>query len=188
MTAIETATQIPLGETFARGLEERGQSPKAQIVRGVVADLGDQGDVTLTIASGFNAVTLIPEATLASAADKLRGDRQNPEALTDFLDAYWKNFAANLVTSGRSLPLSDLQLTDCPYTSDDLSNFRDQPITEMGFYQPAVLADKAGLPILKAGLPNMSIYVDSQGEYMNTASGWMSVENALFTPYTNTTQ
>lgn len=186
----ETApeTQIGLGAALADGLEKRGAGPKAEIVRAVVADFGE--DIPLNIAAGSTVVTLTPEGTLAKAADKLRGDRENPEALSDFLDAHWKNFAANLVRSGRSLPLSALQLTDCPYTSQDLSNFRDQPITEMGFFLPEVLADKAGLPILRAGSPEMSIYVEDEGkiDYAHNTAGWMSVENALFTPYTNTTQ
>lgn len=183
---VERGTEIPLGETLADALKKAGAEAKAQIVRGVILDHGE--DLVLSIPSEGAPIVLTPETTLTRAADKLRGNRENPEALSDFLDSYWKNFAANLVRSGRSLPLSDLQVVTSPYTEQDLYNLRQQPDAEMGFFLPEILADKTGLPILKAGHPEMSIYVEDGGEYTHQSFGWMSVQSSLFTPHPNTTQ
>ncbi len=146
------------------------------------------GMVRVEIAEGMPTV-ITPERTLTLAAGNYRGNRESPEALCDLLDAYWKNFWANLVASGRSLSPSNLQLSFCPFTGEDLYNLRQQPVPDMGFFLPRVLADKDGLPILRAGLPEMSIHVQNEGQINYTPrDNWMSPESVLYTPHSGTTQ
>lgn len=116
------------------------------------------GTVRVEVAEGM-PVVITPERTLTLAVDEYRNNRESPKALFDLMDAYWKNFGAKLTRSGRNLAPVDLQLTPCPFTDGDLYKLRQQQVPDIGLFLPRALSDKEGLPILQAGFPQMSIYV-----------------------------
>lgn len=146
------------------------------------------GMVRVEVAGGM-PVVITPERTLTLAAAEYRGNRESPEALYGLMEAFWNNFRAEFTRSGRNLASSDLQLSDCPFTAEDLYNFRQRSNPDMGFFLPAILADNAGIPLLRAGFPKMSIYVQDEGQisYIPRA-GWTAPESVLFAPNVGTTQ
>lgn len=146
------------------------------------------GKVRVEVAGGM-PVVITPERTLTLAAGEYRSNRESPEALYGLMEAFWNNFRAESTRSGGNLASSDLQLSDCPFTAEDLNNFRQKPVPDIGFFLPKILADIAGILLLRAGFPKMSIYVQDEGQisYIPRA-GWTAPESVLFAPNVGTTQ
>lgn len=126
--------------------------------------------------------------TLNLAVAAYRASLNSPVLLSEFLSAFWEHYRVPM-----GLASSDVRVTDCPYSENDVWQFMKldnpqagNPDADIGFYLPQVLATDGGLILLGKGFDYMGTWAFQEGNGIRNGHqsfGWMRVNASLDAPH-----
>lgn len=167
-------------------LHEVAKTPTLVVAGGTSTN--EEGGIAEIVVAHQAPPTQFSEHTLILAAASYRDHKDSRVYLSELLSAFWENHRVPM-----GLAPSDVRVTDCPYTDEDIWQFMKlddpkpgNPDVDLGFYLPQVLATKQGLILLGKGFPEMGTWVFQEDDNITNGHqefGWLRVDASLDAPY-----
>lgn len=128
------------------------------------------------------------ERRLELAIAQYKDHKESATGLAELYKAHWDHYRIPM-----GLDPSDVTVTDCPYTDEEIRQFmklddpkEGNPDADLGLYLPAVLASEDGRFLIGKGFPKMGSWAFQPGHNIKNGhaiSGWMRVEASLDAPF-----